>query len=119
MAPGPAKASKYASKKVAQGGITFDSKKEARRWLELEQMAAAGRITDLQRQVSFVLAPAVRLAGEARKKPAIRYFSDYTYVLDGRLVVEDTKSQPTRRLAAYRMKRHLMKTVHGLDIRET
>lgn len=118
-APEPVKASKYASTKVEQDGIKFDSKKEARRWDELNRMQQRGLITELKRQQSFVLAPAVHLAGEPRKKPAIRYFADYTYVLDGQLVVEDCKSKPTRKLAAYRLKRHLMKTVHGLDIKET
>jgi hypothetical protein len=116
--PAPAKRSKYAAEKVDQGGLKFDSKKEARRWDELERMAAAGRITDLKRQQSFVLAPAVRLHGEPRKKPAIRYFSDFSYVMNGQLVVEDTKSRPTRKLAAYRMKKHLMATVHGIHIKE-
>lgn len=113
--PAPAK---YRSRKVEQGGETFDSQKEARRWAELQQLARAGQIHDLKRQVPFVLAPAVRLAGEARKKPALRYFADFTYVQAGHLVVEDTKSDATRRLAAYRQKKHLMATVHGIHIKE-
>lgn len=118
-APAAAKTSKYASQKVEHGGEKFDSKKEARRWAELERMAAAGQITDLRRQVAFVLAPAVLLAGEARKKPAIRYWADFVYLIGGVLTVEDCKSAPTRKLPAYRLKRHLMKTVLGLDIKET
>lgn len=113
------KPSKYASEKVEHQGEKFDSKKEGRRWLALLELQKAGKISDLKRQQSFVLAPSVKLAGEARKKPAIRYFSDFSYVQDGALVVEDCKSKPTRKLAAYRMKRHLMKTVLGLDITET
>lgn len=117
-APAP-RAPKYGGKKVDQGGIKFDSKKEARRWLVLEEMQRAGLISVLQRQVAFVLAPAVLLAGEKRKKPALRYFADAVYVQDGQVVVEDTKSRPTRKLAIYRAKKHLMKTVLGLDIKET
>lgn len=116
-APEPAKG-KYAAEKVEQGGQKFDSKKEARRWIELERQQAAGQIMELKRQQSFVLAPSVRLAGELRKKPALRYFSDFSYMQDGQLVVEDTKSRPTRKLAAYRIKKHLMATVHSIHIRE-
>lgn len=114
----PAKPNKYRNEKVEVAGITHDSAKEAGRWGELRQLERAGKIADLKRQVSFVLAPSVRLAGEDRKKPALRYFADFTYVRDGQLVVEDTKSKPTRKLAAYRIKKHLMKTVLNLDIKE-
>lgn len=116
--PGIKPRSKYASKKVEQDGITFDSAKEARRWAVLEQLQKAGQISELQRQVAFVLAPAVRLAGEARMKPALRYVADAVYVENGQTIIEDTKSPPTRRLPIYRCKKHLLKTVHGLDIRE-
>lgn len=112
------KRNKYGASKVTQSGITHDSGKEASRWHQLQVLERAGQISDLQRQVSFVLAPAVRLAGEPRKKPALRYFADFTYVHAGHLVVEDTKSKPTRKLAAYRIKKHLMATVHGIHITE-
>ncbi len=116
--PNRAKRSKYSSTKVDQDGITFDSKKEARRWADLERLQAAGQISELRRQVPFVLAPSVRLIGEQRAKPALRYFADSTYVRDGMLVIEDVKSPPTRKTAIYRAKRHLMKSVLALDITE-
>lgn len=112
------RASKYKSEKVEHAGITFDSKKEAKRYAQLEQMQLAGIITELRRQVPFVLAPAVRLNGEPRKKPALRYFADATYMLRGQLVIEDTKSAITRKLDTYRIKKHLMATVHGIQITE-
>lgn len=114
----PKKPAKYRNTKVEVDGIVHDSGKEARRWAVLQQQVAAGEITDLKRQQSFVLAPAVRLAGEPRKKPALRYFSDFTYLRDAVLIVEDTKSRPTRKLAAYRIKKHLMATVHNIQIKE-
>ena len=111
-------AAKYRNRKVMVDGVRYDSQKEADRGQVLEAWARSGAITELKRQVPFVLAPAVRLAGEARKKPALRYYADFTYLQDGQLVVEDTKSAATRRLASYRNKRHLMKTVHNIDITE-
>lgn len=117
-APTPPAPSKYRNTKVEQDGITHDSGKEAKRWDFLRQLEQAGTITHLRRQVSFELAPSVHLKGEARKKPALRYFADFVYRRAGVLVVEDTKSRPTRKLAAYRIKKHLMKTVLNLDITE-
>lgn len=109
---------KYLNNKVVIDGIEFDSRKEARRWAVLKLMLAAGEITDLQRQVVFELAPAARLAPDFRLKPAIRLIADFTYRRDGELIVEDTKSIATKNLPVYRIKKHLLKTVHGLDVHE-
>lgn len=115
----PPSRAKYGNRKVEDAdGVTHDSKKEARRWAELQQRQAAGEISELRRQVPFVLAPAVRLDGEARMKPALRYVCDFCYIQDGKLMIEDVKSAPTRKTAIYRAKKHLMATVHGLQISE-
>jgi hypothetical protein len=112
------KRNKYGARKVVKAGEKFDSAKEAERWRVLQLLATRGHITDLQRQVPFVLAPAVHLAGEPRKKPALRYVADAIYRQAGQLVVEDVKSAPTRQKDAYRIKKHLMATVHGIHITE-
>lgn len=114
-APAP---SKHLNIKATVDGITYDSAKEAKRAAQLEMMQQAGIITELKRQVPFVLAPGARLLGERRKKPDLRYYADFTYMRDGHLTIEDTKSDHTRRLESYRIKKHLMKTVLGLDIAE-
>ncbi|MCG4607161.1 hypothetical protein L0O74_12605, partial [Bifidobacterium longum] len=59
-----------------------------------------------------------KIAGEKRAKPALRYFADFTYLKDGVQVVEDVKSVATRKLASYRSKKHMMKSVHDIDISE-
>ena len=110
------KSSKYNAKKVTLSGITFDSRREADRWLVLTERQKRGEITDLRRQVHFELAPAVILDG--RKKPALRYVADFTYTENGAMVIEDVKSAYTRKMPTYRIKRHLMKSVLGLDIKE-
>jgi len=116
--PEPAKKPpKYRNTKTEVDGIVFDSKKEAARWQQLKLQEAAGSIKDLRRQVPFELAPAVVLDG--RKKPALRYLADYVYLEDGLLTVEDCKSEITRKAPAYRIKKHLMATVHKLHIKET
>jgi hypothetical protein len=50
--------SKYHNKKITRDGETFDSIKEYRRFCELSLLAKAGKVTDLKRQVKFVLIPA-------------------------------------------------------------
>ncbi|WP_260430459.1 DUF1064 domain-containing protein, partial [Burkholderia stagnalis] len=85
---------------------------ERDRWIELSRQLAAGEISDLERQVVFVLAESVVIDG--RKKPALRYIADFVYERDGNTVIEDVKGMVTRE---YRIKRHLM-AVRGLQIVE-
>ncbi|MFM0608713.1 DUF1064 domain-containing protein [Paraburkholderia sediminicola] len=115
-APVAARASKYGNEKAMHEGMKFDSKRELRKWLSLLDQQAAGVISGLQRQVPFVLAESVDL-GEKRRKPAMRYFADYVYtiVATGERVVGDAKGKKT---PDYRMKKHLMASVHGIVIQE-
>ena len=114
----PKKPRKYRNTKTVLDGITFDSKREAARYQELKALAARGVIEDFRHQAPFVLAPGVRFSDEKRAKPALRYVADFAYKLDGRLVVEDVKSAITAKAAAYRIKRHLMLAVHGIEVKE-
>lgn len=115
----PEKQAKYRNTKVSVAGETFDSKGEQRRYMELRQLEAGGHIAFLTRGQCFVLAPACHLGGKS-KKPALRYKADFTYVdCDGELVVEDFKSPATLKNPVYRIKKHLMMTVHGILIRES
>ena len=109
-----ARPSKYNNKKIIVDGITFDSGREANRYKELKLMVAAREIMDLCLQVSFELAPSVVIQG--RRKPPLRYFADFTYIDSGKWIVEDCKG---RRDTAYIIKRHLMMSLHGIEIRET
>jgi|SRR5882672_7728612 len=113
----PRSTSKYLNKKVVIDGRTFDSKREALRWAGLRLMERAGVIHDLQCQVAFELAPPVRLGAVQRQKPALRYVADFVYVdaaRGGVRVVEDVKGVVTE---AFRIKLHLMKSVHGIEVR--
>ena len=110
---------KYRNQKVEIDGIKFDSKKEGERYRQLKMMEAAGKITDLELQPVFVLAPAITIKG--RGKPALRYVADFSY-LDWsggqqapEFVVEDVKGMLTD---VYKIKRHLMKSVCEIEIQE-
>jgi hypothetical protein len=101
---------KYRNRKTTVGGIEFDSKREAERWSELLAMQAAGLIAGLRRQVRFPLV--------VNGQRVCAYVADFVYVMGGRRVVEDVKSEFTRRLPVYRIKRKLMFACHGIEIQE-
>lgn len=117
--PKAAKRNKFNAVKVELDGMTFDSKKEYKRYIELKAMQQRGEITRLEHHTKFELAPKTEIEGEKRAKPALRYFADFTYYnITGEYIVEDVKSAATRKLASYRNKKHLMKTVLNIDVRE-
>lgn len=109
---------RFRNKPVQFGGLKFDSKREAERWGQLVVLEKLGHITELRRQVAYELAPAVKLEGERRTKPAMRYIVDFEYRgADDKLVVEDIKSPATAKESTFRAKLHLMKSVHGIDVK--
>jgi len=110
--------SKYGAIKTEVNGIMFDSKAEARRYGQLIMLERAGIIAGLTRQMTFVLAPSVKFEGAKKAKPALRYVADFIYSDSntGKIVVEDVKGVIT---PLFRVKQHLMKHLHGIDIRIT
>lgn len=105
------KPTKYRSQAVVVDGVRFASKKEARRWGELKALEAAGVITDLERQVRF------DLHAMGGRSVAI-YWADFTFRENGKLVVEDVKSPPTRTKETYRLKKRFMAAEYGIEIKE-
>ena len=107
---------KYRNKPTIALGLKFASSREADRYLELKLLERAGHISDVRLQPAFVLAPAARLGPSKRLKPALRYVADFSYSEKGspETIVEDVKGVET---AVFRIKRHLMMTVHGIDLR--
>ena len=116
-APKARTAQKYHNHKVETAdGLKFDSKAEHKFWCHLVIRQKAKEIFNLERQVVYVLAPSVVIGN--RKRPALRYVADMRWndgKPDGPLVVADVKGAVT---PEYRIKRHLLKSVHGLDILE-
>lgn len=128
--------SKYGSRKVAIDGITFDSKKEAARYQELQLLQWSGQIQNLQTQVKYVLIPTQREASfevyksgpnKGRRKPGkvleceCSYIADFVYTQDGETVVEDVKGYRDPSSAAYAkfvIKRKLMLERYGIQIKE-
>lgn len=117
---------KYRNKKVEYDGILFDSKREADRWTYLCQLMDAGVITELDRQVKFVLIPAqyepdsVGPRGGIRKGRCLErecaYYADFVYKDEnGNMVVEDAKGLRT---PEYVIKRKLMLSKLGIGVVE-
>ena len=100
------------------GLSSFDSQKEARRYDFLIERERRGEIRDLRLQVDFTLQEAYTDT-EGRRVRAIRYRADFTYYegTQGRQVVEDVKSRPTR-TREYAMKKKMLKDRFGIDITE-
>ena len=121
------KANKYGNTKING----YDSKAEARRGAELEALAAAGKITGLQKQVSFVLIPAQREPETIGKRGgrikgklierAVVYVADFVYLnQDGETIVEDVKGyKGGGAYELFKIKRKLMLYVHGIRVKET
>ena len=121
--PAPASASppsksKYGNKPCEIGGEKYRSQREAKRHQILLLQQRAGLLANLSREVPFVLAPSVQIKG--RWKPALRYVADFVYDLSTAAgpvhVVEDAKGVRT---PVYRIKQHLMATIHGILLLET
>lgn len=118
-------ATKYGAKKVVADGITFDSKKEYKRYCELKLLEKSGAISELQRQVKYILIPSQREPdtigprGGVKKGKVIEkecaYIADFVYKENGQTIVEDTKGFRT---TEYVIKRKMMLYVHGVRIRE-
>lgn len=140
------RSNKYGSRKVTADGMTFDSRKEYMRWCELSLLERAGKITNLQRQVKFVLIPAQtetverysKKTGKRLKDKIVTiekecsYIADFVYDVpistnyindEGHLVFADgfeTVVEDTKgfKTKDYIIKRKLMLYVHGIKIKE-
>lgn len=116
---------KYNARKVVVNGITFDSRKEARRYAELLSLEKAGAISDLELQVEYVLIPTQREPDKIGKRGGkikgkviereCKYIADFRYVQNGVVVVEDAKGFRTKE---YRIKKKLMLWRYGIQIKE-
>lgn len=93
---------KYGAKKTLCDGILFDSKMEAERYVQLRFLAEQGKITNLQRQVTYELLPNQRgediITKRGKIKPGYVLYRAWTYTADfvynnenGEEIIEDVK----------------------------
>ena len=109
--------SKYHNRKTKG----FDSAKEWRRNQELETLQRAGEISELNRQVPFVLMSSYTIADETTRQGfrtvrEIRYIADFTYRLkNGTRIIEDVKGMQTD---VFKIKRKLLERKIALGVIE-
>lgn len=127
------KRQKLGNCKVYVGGEVYASKKEYRRWKELQLLQKAGEISDLQKQVKYVLIPTQyeptgeyykkgAKAGQPKMKVAERecsYIADFVYRQNGEVIVEDTKGcRSGATYEIFKIKRKLMLYKYRIKVRE-
>lgn len=99
------KSNKYNAQRTVVDGRTFDSRKEANRYMELRVLERAGYISNLQPQVPFPF--------RVNNVLVCTYRADFVYERDGQRIVEDAKGVVT---PVFRIKAKLMKAIYGIDV---
>ena len=92
---------KYKNKKTKIENITFDSKKEAHRYLVLRDMEKHGIISHLECQPKIALMVNGHQIGS--------YIGDFRYQKDGKIILEDVKSKITK-TPVYNLKKKILQT---------
>ena len=111
---------KYNARRTKIGNITFDSGREAARYLALVEMEQAGEINHLECQPRFkITIGGVPIMMRSKRYPngrQLTYVSDFTYldVQNQEKVIEDVKGQRTD---VYKIKLALMQAM-GYRVRE-
>jgi hypothetical protein len=106
---------KYHNQKQEIDGIVFDSKKEAKVYLDLKLMQQAGDIKGFDRQVVFELIPSQK-EGKKIIERAVTYRADFVIKhTDGAMTAIDAKGMRT---PAYVIKRKLMLWIKHIRIQE-
>jgi len=93
-------------------GITFDSKGEAKRYLELKLAEKGGLIQDLQLQYGFDV--------YINDQKYCTYTCDFSYIdtKSGKVIYEEVKSTGSVKDAAYRLRKKAAELYHGVKITE-
>ena len=104
---------KYHARKTVIDGIAFDSASESNRYSELKMLEKHGEITDLRRQVPFILLDDYVISG--KKKRGIKYVADFVYFEDGIEHIEDVKGILT---PVYKLKKKMFESRYGKTIEE-
>jgi len=106
---------KYRNEPQTEDGHAFASKLEVRRYFELKTMAAAKLISELKVHPEFALhSPDPN--GIPRRVGM--YVADFSFVQDGKLVINDCKSPCTRTNATYRLKKRMTEVEYGIKVVE-
>jgi hypothetical protein len=101
------KDNKFKAQAQRYKGMFFPSKKELKRWMELESLRDCGDICDLRRQVPYKF--------YLNEKLMFTYRADFVYKRDGKETVEDAKGVI---LPIYTLKKKIIEAAYGITIVE-
>lgn len=120
---------KYNAHKCEYKGFKFDSERERDRFIFLEDCERRGLISELRRQVDFVLIPdeyadvpkqlKTKIKMERRRVfTGVRYKADFVYFHKGRgeHIVEDVKASPKVIPKEFELKEKMMWYFHRIKI---
>ena len=119
---------KYNNRKIVFQGETYDSQLELSRFLFLSNREKEGEITNLRRQVEYLLIPAqygTEIKHLKTKDKEVRvllerscsYVADFVYERNGKIVVEDCKGSKYIITADFKIKKKLMLWVHQIQVK--
>lgn len=127
---------KYGNSKIKNAYGTFDSQLEWGRFLFLSNREKEGEITNLRRQVEYLLIPAqygTEIKHLKTKDKEVRvllerscsYIADFVYERNGETIVEDCKGEDKKYkgrafstiTADFKIKKKLMLWVHHIQIK--
>lgn len=119
---------KYGNNKIKNAFGTYDSELEWSRYVFLSNRQKEGEISDLRRQVEYLLIPA-QYGTEIRhlktKDKEVRvllerpcsYIADFVYERNGKTIVEDCKGAKAIITETAKIKKKLLLWVHGIELR--
>lgn len=110
---------KYGARKVTYLGLVFDSTYERDRYIYLCDLQKKGKISNLKRQVRFVLITPTKKVVPKQLKTKVKYVertieiqavyhNDFVYIENGKYISEEFKSKATCKLPDYILRRKLM-----------
>ena len=119
---------KFNNRKIVFQGETYDSQLELSRFLFLSNREKEGKITNLRRQVEYLLIPAqygTEIKHLKTKDKEVRvllerscsYVADFVYERNGKTVVEDCKGSKYIITADFKIKKKLMLWVHQIQVK--
>ena len=119
---------KYGNHKIKNAYGTYDSQLEFARFLFLSNREKEDEITNLRRQVEYLLIPAqygTEIKHLKTKDKEVRvllerscsYVADFVYERNGKTIVEDCKGAKGIITEAAKIKKKLLLWVHGIELR--
>ena len=99
---------KFNARRTVVDNITFDSKKEALRYMDLKILSKTGRISKLELQPEYPMI--------VNGHKVCAYRADFRYVENGKTVVEDCKGMRT---PIYQLKKKLLFACYAIKVCET